>query len=145
MSVWVWTLVAVVCSSLAIARLVTRDPKRGRAFGVPFSGNEGRAGSWVLLLVPGVVLLVLDQFAAFMIWAGAVPLIGWGWSVLSPERHAAFQAWRMGVMARMRDVHIPRPRPLRTRRKARIAALEARVAELEQLLHDTRAPRSAAE
>jgi len=79
------SVIAVLISAILLAILGRHDPKRLRnrsrevATGMSTPGltrGMRRLLGW-LVLVPGVVLTVIDQWWAFLIWMGACCALGW--------------------------------------------------------------------
>lgn len=79
------TLLAIAVSGALLILLGARDPKRLRnsrhaAQDVPAASPLPAAArhtfGW-LSLAPGVVLAVLGQWWAFLVWLGAITAIGW--------------------------------------------------------------------
>ena len=76
-----WAVLAFVVSSVALAVLARRDPKRIRASeheeAAPLSPAQRRVLASVVLL-PGAALIALDEWPALLIWFGSLAVIGWG-------------------------------------------------------------------
>ncbi|MEM8824148.1 MAG: hypothetical protein AAGF30_11100 [Pseudomonadota bacterium] len=130
------TFVAIVISMAGIAHLATTDPKRRRAFKLP--PLERR--HWVGLalgatVLPGLVLLVLANWAGLTIWAGTVTTLGWLMVALPPDRYAAWKARIAAAASSLRERLFAPPAALMEETDARIAALESRLATLESRLH----------
>lgn len=70
---------ALLPSIVLLVWIALRDPKRLRSRRlrtVPLS-SRARGVITVLMLLPGVVLIGLGQWPAFLIWFGAVLTAGW--------------------------------------------------------------------
>lgn len=80
-------LSAVAVTLLGLAYLTATDPKRRRAFKLP-PHRRLVLPAFVLVLAPGVVLLVFGQGAAFVMWLGAVTVLGWLVAARAPAAHA---------------------------------------------------------
>lgn len=72
-----WTLSALIVSLTGLAHLAATDPKRRRAFKLPIRHRRFARSALTLVFVPGVVLLLAGQGAAFVIWLGAATVAGW--------------------------------------------------------------------
>jgi hypothetical protein len=80
------TLLAIAVSGVLLALLGALDPKRLRnsrhasddtaVTTPPLPAAARRACGW-LSLAPGVVLAVLGEWWAFLIWLGAITALGW--------------------------------------------------------------------
>lgn len=72
-------LVAIVLSLAIIAALWRGDPKRRRVAGLGAiaPGANLRRFMVVLLLLPGLVLALLGDSAAFLVWLGSCAIGGW--------------------------------------------------------------------
>lgn len=71
---------ALTASLLPLLLLAQRDPKRLRSQAVSASAPHGRRLRQVLasaVLLPGVVLMGLGYWPAFLIWLGGVTTGGW--------------------------------------------------------------------
>lgn len=79
------TLAAILLSLAGIVLLTATDPKRRRVFGLPDAKHRPAGLACLLILVPGVVLLIAGQSAAFVMWLAAVPLAGWGLAAFPPS------------------------------------------------------------
>lgn len=138
--------VALGVSVAALIHLAHTDPKRRRVFGLAeYDGRRWTYPSLALLALPGVLLLVSGNGAGFTVWLGALTVLGWGVAALDPHRSAAVGAdvrrWTGGAgraVAASRSGVIDRFRACRDLYRAlgeapaRIAALEARIDELER-------------
>lgn len=71
------TLAAVAVTLLALAHLTATDPKRRRAFKLPPPRRRFAWPAGVLALAPGAALLAAGAGAAFVIWLGAITVLGW--------------------------------------------------------------------
>ncbi|MCW1429811.1 hypothetical protein [Novosphingobium sp. JCM 18896] len=75
-----WLLYPAVAISLAIIALLWHgDPKRRRTIGLrdKADGSGKRRALAAIALVPGLVLAVLGDSAAFLVWFGACAIAGW--------------------------------------------------------------------
>ena len=79
---------AALAFSLAMIALLWRgDPKRRRISGLRDVGQ----GGWrhrlavVTALLPGVILAIIGDSAAFLVWLGGCALGGWGVAQLGPK------------------------------------------------------------
>ncbi|GAB3273163.1 hypothetical protein GCM10027297_06230 [Parahaliea aestuarii] len=73
-------LVASLLSGLGLAWLAAVNPKRRRVYGLSRPAPVVPWQKWamaVLVLLPGVLLVVFGQVAGFVLWLGAVTVIGW--------------------------------------------------------------------
>lgn len=138
------TLAAIAVSTAGVAHLTATDPKRLRTFGLQSVGVNRRSAAWAAIYLPGLTLLIVDEWAAAMMWLGGMPLIGWAITVTPPD---AYQTWRArlrrgrAIIVRWADRQRAAIRRLALRRspaadtsassRARIEELELRVAELE--------------
>lgn len=70
---------AIATSSALIVWLWLGDPKRRRVARLPAvsAGGNFRRGVAVAALLPGVVLAVLGDSAAFLVWLGSCAIGGW--------------------------------------------------------------------
>jgi len=79
-------LLAIAVSGALLVALGARDPKRlrssrhgandARAASPPLPSAVRQAFGW-LSLAPGIVLALLGEWWAFLIWLGAITAIGW--------------------------------------------------------------------
>ncbi|WP_116367028.1 hypothetical protein [Parahaliea mediterranea] len=71
---------ACLLSSLGFAWLAAVNPKRRRVYGL---ARPAAPAPWqklamaLLVLAPGVLLLLCGQVAGFVLWLGAITVIGW--------------------------------------------------------------------
>ncbi|MEJ5978106.1 hypothetical protein WG901_15750 [Novosphingobium sp. PS1R-30] len=75
-----WLLYPAVAISLAIIALLWHgDPKRRRTIGLrdKADGSGKRRVLAAVALVPGLVLAVLGDSSAFLVWFGACAMAGW--------------------------------------------------------------------
>lgn len=71
---------ALVASLLPLLLLAQRDPKRLRSIAASGTAPHGKAIRQVLAataLLPGVALMALSHWPAFLIWLGGVTAGGW--------------------------------------------------------------------
>ena len=80
-------LIASIVSVFAVFLLRARDEKRLRVFGVVGDAVSLRlrAGLWGVVLLPGVALLLLSQFSAFLSWFGLLTVAGWLLAAQGPK------------------------------------------------------------
>lgn len=75
-----WLLYPAVAISLAIIALLWHgDPKRRRTIGLrdKVDGTVKRRSLAAIALLPGLVLALLGDSAAFLVWFGACAIAGW--------------------------------------------------------------------
>jgi hypothetical protein len=76
----IYAVGAIALSGLMLVTLARRDPKRLRADAggriAPLSPMQRRALG-VAVLVPAVILMVMGQWPAFLIWLGGTTMLGW--------------------------------------------------------------------
>lgn len=78
-----WAGCAIATSSFALALLALRDPKRLRAvarLGVEVPAPASRARRRMLAsvaLFPGLALMLIGHWPAFLIWLGTTAMVGW--------------------------------------------------------------------
>lgn len=79
---------ALAITLLAITYLGLIDPKRRRVFDTSVSKwlPHSRIAGWILVLLPGVVLIIAGQLSAFLIWFGAATVVSWGMAARPPRR-----------------------------------------------------------
>ncbi|MEM7400027.1 MAG: hypothetical protein AAF354_14005 [Pseudomonadota bacterium] len=145
MSTFFLTLASIALTAAGAAYLTAHDAKRRRAFRL----SEGpaprrKALTWTALYLPGVALLILDQWAAFLMWLGGAPLIGWAIAVTPPETYARLRQIAQKVTPRRRQIGDrlnavlsalgPQKLSAVASYRPRIADLEARIAALEEQL-----------
>jgi|HigsolmetaAR205D_1030408.scaffolds.fasta_scaffold29932_2 hypothetical protein len=74
-------IVAIAFSLAGLVLLALHDPKRLRSIGAqrtsPLSSSSVRRALAVLVVAPGLVLAVLGAWHPFLIWLGAVCVLGW--------------------------------------------------------------------
>lgn len=76
---------ALLMSLVGFAYLKFTDPRTRRVARLPAFTGSRRAGlAWGLALLPGPVLLMTGQGAAFVIWLGGAPMLGWYIAALPP-------------------------------------------------------------
>ena len=83
MTTTVCSLLAVMASLVLLAPLAMRDPKRlraaiklGGAARAPMPDAQRKMLGWASL-VPGVLLALVGEWPAFLIWLGAATATGW--------------------------------------------------------------------
>ncbi len=81
---------AVAASSAALAYLTVGNAKRRRVFGLPPLERKAWQTRLAIagVLAPAVALLY-DGGAGFVIWCGAVSVIGWGLAAMPPAKPTA--------------------------------------------------------
>jgi hypothetical protein len=86
MSTELLTVVALLCSGLALAVLAWRDPKRRRRQGLIGAASvpERRALAGVTVL-PGLGLSLLGAWPALLLWLAGITLLGWALAWLLRE------------------------------------------------------------
>ena len=72
-------IVAIAVSVVAIATLCITDPKRRRTAGLTASARGAlmRRALVAVSIAPGLVLALLGDAAAFLIWVGTCAICGW--------------------------------------------------------------------
>lgn len=74
----IFTLLAMAVSLVAMLYLRNTDPKRRRSHRLPVLHQKRHQSlGWILSVIPGVVLLLLHVYPAFIMWFAAFSLIGW--------------------------------------------------------------------
>ncbi|MEM9148677.1 MAG: hypothetical protein AAGC57_21205 [Pseudomonadota bacterium] len=125
-------LASILALSVTVAGqavLRATDPKRRRMFGLP----ARRWGSlrWVARVAvwaPSLCLIWMGDLAALVIWMGAATVSGWGIACVTPAR---LDRAKNGVAARLSRAVPPRRHVEDI--DARLAAVEARLAALEEI------------
>lgn len=153
------TVVATGVSLGALGWLSATDPKRRRTFGIKAGPQPAPRWAWALVLVPGVLVPFWSGAAGFVLWLGAVSVVGWALVAVPPGRMPALDRWlvrgahlaeaagrRLGGLAqRLRLPGVPEGWAVASARRgtgvaddarleARLAALEAEVAALRAAL-----------
>ncbi|MEM8790182.1 MAG: hypothetical protein AAGE80_01090 [Pseudomonadota bacterium] len=136
------TIIALLLSAVAAAYIAVTDPKRRRAFRQ--EQVTERTYLWparLAILGPGVIFMLLGYWAAMVIWAGGVTVIGWGVAATSPIHIAQFKSWASEVQAalsaRIADARSDVVARVKSAnwsaggRDAEIASLNERIRELE--------------
>ncbi len=85
-------LAACCLSGAGLAWLAAINPKRRRVYGLPRRVGRGAWQAWgaaSLVLLPGLALPALGQVAAFVLWLGAVTVMGWLIALRRPALAAA--------------------------------------------------------
>ncbi len=86
MSSVVITLIALLFSAIAMFYLRHTDAKRRRSHRQPaWAKKRYTKTAWLLSLLPGVILLLMQAFAALIMWFAAFSLIGWLIAVSKPK------------------------------------------------------------
>ncbi|MET1753975.1 hypothetical protein ABVV53_00630 [Novosphingobium sp. RD2P27] len=72
-------LASLAASSAVIALLCLTDPKRRRALGLQAATNNSAHRGLVVCaaILPGLILAVAGDAAAFLLWLGGCAVIGW--------------------------------------------------------------------
>lgn len=79
------TLLSLLFSGLGLAYLNHTDAKRRRTYKLPaYQKPQLRKWVWWLVLVPCPLLILFGQWAALVMWATAISLVGWGLAVRKP-------------------------------------------------------------
>lgn len=132
---------ALAVTLVALGWLTVTDPKRRRAFRRPtFTGRRRVAVAWMVVLLPGVLLLATGEAAGFLIWMGAASVAGWAMAAIPPARAARIRRSLDRPLRRARSAIaalaglLERLRPVPAYAVDRIDALERRVAMLEAAL-----------
>lgn len=152
------TVVATGVSLGALGWLSATDPKRRRTFGIEAGSQPAPRWAWALVLVPGVLVPFWSGAAGFVLWLGAVSVVGWALVAVPPGRMPALDRClvrgaelaeaarrRLGGLAqRLRLPGVPDGWAVASARRgtgvadaqveARLAALEAEVAALRAAL-----------
>lgn len=128
------TAAAVGVSLGALGHLAATDPKRRRSFRLPPAGSRRAGLAWAAALLPGLLVPVWSGAAGFFAWLGAVTVAGWWLAATAPGRGEALLRRveaRVGVAAlRARNGFAAIAGQFRARR-GRVAAMAARISELE--------------
>ena len=82
------TLAAVAATLLGLAYLTATDPKRRRAFKLQPRSRRLALPACILVFAPGVTLLAIDKSAAFVMWLGAIAVLGWLIAARAPSSNA---------------------------------------------------------
>ena len=145
-------VLALAMSIAGIFYLAMTDAKRRRVFGL--AAVEVRRWVWparCAVFGPGMLLAALGNMAGFVIWLGALTVLGWTVAALPPTRLREMQKSMNADLITSRDRRKSAIASLRSRvavsmagtgmtfgreDPARLAALEARVASLEERLAD---------
>lgn len=72
--------IALMVSLLPLSLIARHDPKRLRSItDAGVAPHRGRTRQWLAActLLPGVVLIGLSDWPAFLIWLGALVALGW--------------------------------------------------------------------
>lgn len=99
------TLLAIAVSVAALLRLSFTDPKRRRAFGqAPYPGPRRPRLAWIVALLPGGLVIPLAGGPGFVLWLGALTVVGWALIAIPPSWGEAFAAglerWFGGIAGR---------------------------------------------
>lgn len=82
------TLLSLAVSLWGICRFIVSDSKRRRAFKLKGKAPVRNRWAFAAILLPGLVLLVFDQWSATLMWIGGMPLLGWIATVINPATYA---------------------------------------------------------
>lgn len=145
MSVAIYALAAIGLTTAGYAYLTIHDPKRRRAFRLGEGSPPQRKGlAWAALYLPGLALLIVDQWAAFLMWLGGAPIVGWAIAVIPPTAYARLRDKSMALIKSMRKIELRFTPSLKLKRTVKstatiaeqrtIADLEARIVALEKQL-----------
>lgn len=86
MSSIIITLLALFFSAIAMFYLRHTDAKRRRSHRQPaWAKKRYTKTAWALSLLPGFVLLLMQAFAALIMWFAAYSLVGWIIAVSKPK------------------------------------------------------------
>lgn len=89
MSVEINTLMALAVSLIALFYLKQVDPKRRRVYRLPkMTRGEKKYTriAWLFSLIPGLVLLVMQDYSEFIMWFAAYSLLGWLVALPKPKK-----------------------------------------------------------
>lgn len=81
---------SLIASGLPLLLLARRDPKRLRsvvASALAPHGRRTRQGLAAAALLPGLVLMGLGYWPAFLIWLGGITVAGWLFAQALAARH----------------------------------------------------------
>lgn len=140
------TLLSIAVSMVALLWLSHVDPKRRSAFRLPpYTGARRTKLAWTIALLPGLFVIPLAGGPGFVLWLGALTVVGWAAIAVPPGRGGAVALALDRFFARILgrfDALTRRARralpAVRSRFPARVGTgsgavpLAARVAELEQ-------------
>lgn len=80
------TLIALLVSLLSLIYLCKTDPKRRRTYKRKLIvKNRYQSLAWLICLLPGIILILLELYPAFVMWAAALTLIGWLVAIKKPS------------------------------------------------------------
>ena len=137
------TLGALAVSLAALSWLATTDAKRRRVFSLePVERDLWQVWcALILVSVPGVLLLVAGNGAAFTVWIAAVTVLGWVLAAVTPDRIATVRSIiGRGATAALRVLNAATGWIIAVGTlPGRIADLEHRVVDLEAELARDRA------
>ncbi len=90
MNVTVLTAIAMTVSVIALLYLRNTDAKRRRSHHLPAWDKPRYAVlAWLFSCLPGVTLLLLQAYAAFIMWYAAYSLVGWLVALPKPKARQA--------------------------------------------------------
>jgi hypothetical protein len=85
MNTVILTLLALSISGLSLVYLRASDPKLRRVYGLAGWGTKRHVNAaLVVCFLPGLALILLANFSAFIMWFVALSLVGWGVAVKKP-------------------------------------------------------------
>lgn len=86
MLITITTLMALIASLSFLFYLRNTDSKRRRSHHLPaWEKQRYTKQAWILSLLPGMVLLCIQSYAAFIMWFAAFSLIGWFVALPKPK------------------------------------------------------------
>lgn len=143
-------LFLVAITMVGLGHLVLTDPKRRRVLGQsPYIGKRRIWLARILVWAPGIAAAVAGQLVLFVIWLGALTLLGYaiaaapaGSSALIRGFVLAIRRWAAGFLVRAKAIVVRFAvafgwrQTEHERLTSHIAALEAQVADLERRLAD---------
>jgi hypothetical protein len=85
MNTVILTLLALTISGLSLVYLRASDPKLRRVYGLLRWGTKRYVNAALFVcFLPGLVLILLANFSAFIMWFAALSLVGWGIALKKP-------------------------------------------------------------
>lgn len=93
------TVIAIALSLIALGYLSAKDPKRRRVYRrLPVPDQTVVKLAWIVVLLPGVLLLSFGQTAPFVIWFGGTSFLGCVMSYRRPDQND--WVWRLARKTR---------------------------------------------